>query len=94
MSQAAAILELFRERLGEVHLSSVNTLGLHESLTFSAIQAFGEIANLIPQDVPIILESPVSREQIEDEAAVAEMLLSASHLNSAIAGASGTLTRQ
>src|SRR6266404_6037079 len=76
MSQAAAILEVFGERLGQIHLSSVNTLGLHESFTFSAIQAFREIANLIPQEVPIILESPVSREQIEGEDEVDEMLLS------------------
>lgn len=84
MSQAAAILEMFRERLGQVHLSSVNTLGLHESFTFSSIQAFTEIANLIPHEVPIILESPVSREQIEGEAALAEMLFSPSYVKSAM----------
>jgi hypothetical protein len=76
MSQAAAILERFQGRLGEVHLSTVSSLGRHESFTFLAIHAFREIANLIPEDVPIILESPVSWERIESEAALAETLLS------------------
>ena len=75
MSQAAAILTQFKNRLGEVHLSTVNPLGLHEAFMFSSMRAFGEIADLIPQEVPIILESPVSWQQIENEAALAEMVL-------------------
>lgn len=76
MSQAAAILELFNERLGQVHLSTVSSLGRHESFNFLTIQAFHEVADLLPQDVPIILESPVSSDRIETEAALAEKVLS------------------
>ena len=76
MSQAVAILEVFKERLAQVHLSTVNSLGHHEPFTFSAIHAFAELSDLIPQDVPIILESPILREQIESEAALAELVLS------------------
>jgi hypothetical protein len=76
MSQAAAILEMFKARLGQVHLSTVSSLGRHESFIFSSMHAFREIAHLIPEDIPVILESPVSSEQIENEAALAEMVLS------------------
>jgi hypothetical protein len=79
MSQAVAILELFKGRLGQVHLSTVNSLGLHESFIFSTMHAFSELADLIPDSVPIILESPISPEQVQNEAALADRVLTPRH---------------
>src|SRR5438034_97563 len=55
MSEAALILSRFGDRLKQLHVSEVNTLSHHESLSLSAIRAFNKIARLIPEDCPLIL---------------------------------------
>jgi hypothetical protein len=76
MSEAFVILKTFAERIAEIHLSSVDSIGHHESFTFAAINAFREIANLIPENVPVILESPVDADQIGAEVSLADRILS------------------
>ncbi len=49
-------------RLAEIHLSEVNSASGHEALNAPAISAFEQIAHLIPEHVPIILETPVTRD--------------------------------
>ncbi len=75
LTEAFLILERFGERLAQVHLSEVSTSGRHGRLSRTAILAFRELAPLIPPDVPVILESPVSEEEIEDELARAKEAL-------------------
>jgi len=67
MSEAALILSRFGDRLKQLHVSEVNTLSHHESLSLSAIRAFNKIARLIPEDCPLILETPVGPEDILKE---------------------------
>jgi hypothetical protein len=67
MSEAALILSRFGDRLQQLHVSEVNTMSHHESLSLSAIRAFNKISRLIPDDCPLILETPVGFEEIQRE---------------------------
>jgi hypothetical protein len=67
MTEAYRILRAYSNRLCQVHVSEVNTASRHDPLSFAAILAFAEVANLIPCSVPVILESRVTQDQIEAE---------------------------
>ena len=75
MTEAFLILDRFGERLAQVHLSEVSTSGRHGRLSRTAILAFRELAPYIPPDVPVILESPVTEAEIEEELIRAEKAL-------------------
>jgi hypothetical protein len=76
MTEAFRILTEFRDRITWMHISEVNTQSQHESLSFAAISSFMEVASLIPDPVPAILESRVAIEDIDAEIAKAEQALS------------------
>lgn len=65
--ETRAILRQHGHRLAEIHLSDVNSSSGHEPLNRMAIEAFASISCLIPADIPVILETPVSEDQIEGE---------------------------
>jgi hypothetical protein len=67
MTEAYMILRDFGSRLRQVHVSEVNTSSKHDPLSLASILAFQEVANLIPSDVPLILETPVTVDQMERE---------------------------
>jgi hypothetical protein len=67
MTEAFRILREFGTRMAQVHMSDVDVASRHVPLTWVAIRAFAEVAELIPPDVPIILESPVQVANMEDE---------------------------
>jgi len=67
MLETWQILKIHGARLAEIHLSEVNCASKHEPLNRLAIRAFQRIASLIPDEVPIILESPVSPDKIASE---------------------------
>ena len=46
-----------------VHMSEVNTASRHDPISFNAVTAFGTVAALIPEDIPIILEPLIDRGQ-------------------------------
>lgn len=75
LTEAFLILERFGDRLAQVHLSEVSTSGRHGRLSRTAILAFQELAPYIPPDVPVILESPVTEAEIEEELMRAEEAL-------------------
>jgi hypothetical protein len=75
MFEAIAILNQFKDRLSEVHISEVNSQGRHEPLSFAAIEAYIGVAHLIPPGIPLILESPVPPEDIGWEVKLAEAAL-------------------
>ncbi len=79
MSEAALILKLFGDRMRQLHVSEVNTRSTHDRLTAGAIGAFNKISHLIPDEVPVILESSVSEDQIETEIALARKALPGQH---------------
>jgi hypothetical protein len=67
MCEADAILRQFGGRLQQVHLSLVNSESTHRPLNEEAMIAFRRVSHLLPQQVPIILETPVRTEDIKAE---------------------------
>ena len=78
MIEAAGLLKAYGHRLKEVHMSDVASNSKHEAMSLTAVSAFRKVAHLIPRDVPIILESVISPDKIEQEIKLAEFLLSPS----------------
>lgn len=72
MQEAEAFLRAFGERLQQVHMSHVNSSSRHERLNHGSILAFQQIARLVKDSTPIILETPVDGDQVEDEIATAK----------------------
>jgi hypothetical protein len=69
MTEAHFILKHFGARLRQVHVSEVNTRSKHDPLSVASILAFQDVAHLIPDDIPLILETPVPEERIAFEVA-------------------------
>jgi len=67
MSEAAAILQLCKGRLRQLHISEVNSQSKHDPLSFESILAFQRVAHLIPENVPVIVESKVDVDEIREE---------------------------
>jgi len=75
MSEAVRILERFGNRLGQLHVSEVNAKSTHDPLTAGALMAFRRISQLIPEEIPIILETPVGKDQVGVEIELTRMAL-------------------
>ncbi len=67
MCEADAILRRFGKRLQQIHLSLVNSKSAHKPLNFESMLAFRRVAHLLPENVPIILETPVQGHEIQRE---------------------------
>ncbi len=67
MTEAYRILRAYSGRLCQIHVSEVNTASHHDPLSFAAIRAFAEVADLIPEHVPLILEARVTSDRIRAE---------------------------
>jgi len=67
MNVAHFLLKEFGRKLIQVHLSEVNTRRRHDFLSLASILAFQEVAEMIPDNIPIILETTVSEDKMESE---------------------------
>ncbi len=67
MSEAAAILKCYKGRLRQIHISEVNSQSKHDPLSFESILAFQKVAHLIPESIPVIVESRVSEDEVDEE---------------------------
>ncbi|HEX8392600.1 MAG TPA: hypothetical protein VF665_09620 [Longimicrobium sp.] len=67
MHEARRLLGAFGERLSHVHVSELDAQSRHVRLSEAAVQAYEQVAELIPLDTPVIIEAPVSASQIEAE---------------------------
>ncbi len=63
------ILRDFGSKLRQVHVSEVNTSSRHDVLSYTTILAFQQVAHLIPEHIPLILETPVTQVSMELEIA-------------------------
>jgi sugar phosphate isomerase/epimerase len=63
MTEAQIILERFGERLREVHVSDVNTSSRHDPLSIYAMSAFRSVSLLIPDSIPVVLETLIDQGQ-------------------------------
>ncbi len=75
MSEATAILHSSKRRLRQIHISEVNSQSKHDALSFESMLAFGKVAHLIPESVPVIVESRVGEEEVADEIQVVSKAL-------------------
>lgn len=57
MTEAFRILSEFGERICQLHISELDSTGHHFPLSSGSIQAFSEVASLIPPDSNVIIES-------------------------------------
>jgi predicted ABC-type ATPase len=78
MIEAAGLLKAYGLRLKEVSMSEVPSNTKHEAMSLTAVSAIRKVAHLIPRGVPIILESVISPDKIEQEIKLAEFVLSRS----------------
>lgn len=67
MSEASAILQRFKGRIRQLHVSEVNTQSKHDCLSLESMIAFQKVSHLVPADAPIILESRVEESEIKEE---------------------------
>jgi hypothetical protein len=67
MGEAAAIVRRFGHLIREIHMSFVASNSVHEPLNYESVLAFRRVAHLMPRDVPIILETPVTEDELEAE---------------------------
>lgn len=67
MTEGFRILQRFGARVRQVHLSEVSTSSKHDRLSRTAALAYRQLASLIPEFVPIVLETPVARVEMVPE---------------------------
>lgn len=67
MSEATRILQLCGDKLKQLHVSDVNTQSKHDPLSLESMLAFQRVAGLVPDDIPVIMESRVDEAHIEEE---------------------------
>lgn len=72
---ARAILERHGHRLRQVHMSHVDLEGHHGRLTDVDIEQYRTMAHLIPEGIPIIIESPVEPDQMAQEVQQVRLVL-------------------
>jgi hypothetical protein len=68
MIEAFLLLEEFRDKIVQVHVSEVDTSSRHDVLSIAAQMAFRQLRSFIPQNAAIIVESRVSEQDIDREA--------------------------
>lgn len=63
MTEALMLLKWFGSRVRQLHVSEVNERSHHDPISASSIDAFRSISDLLPTDVPIILEPLIDEGQ-------------------------------
>jgi hypothetical protein len=79
MQEADSLLRSFRDRLRQIHLSYVNSQSRHERLNYESILVFQRVAHWLDQSIPIILETPVERNEVDQEISAAKRLFAGVH---------------
>jgi len=54
-------------KLKQLHVSEVNTQSKHDPLSLESMLAFHRVSHLVPPEIPIILESRVGEENMNEE---------------------------
>jgi hypothetical protein len=67
MIEALLMINKFKSKLKQIHISEVNSQSRHEPLNWESILAYKKIVDHIPSNIPFILESPVSKDLIDRE---------------------------
>jgi hypothetical protein len=80
MTEAFRILRAFRGRIVQLHVSEVTSSGKHARISNSAVRAYREVVHYLPHDVPVILETPVTRDEASREVRQTQRVFEAAHL--------------
>jgi hypothetical protein len=75
MNESCLILQQFAGKLGQLHVSEVNSRSTHDPLSDASIGAFAKIASMIPEGIPVILESTVRPDEVHSEVQRARLAL-------------------
>jgi hypothetical protein len=75
MNETYLILRDFGAILRQLHVSEVNSRSTHDPLSGLSIGAFEQISGLIPENVPVVLESPVAEAEVQAEIEHARLAL-------------------
>lgn len=67
MAEAYFLLKTFATRLCQIHISQLDSASHHYPLSMSSVRAFSEIAWLVPDGIPLIIESRVAPEEMDRE---------------------------
>ena len=81
MAVAIGLLERYRYRLRQIHLSEVDPRGRHIPVGFAALCGFQRVAKLIPEGCPVIIESTITTDQMQNELRVATKALAGGDLS-------------
>ncbi len=88
MTEALMLLRWFGSRVRQLHVSEVNERSHHDPISAGSIDAFRSISDLLPSDVPIILEPLIDEGQseisVEIEKAAAALQPETSRVASAV----------
>jgi hypothetical protein len=86
MTVAYFLLKEFGSKLKQLHVSEVNSRSTHDRLSYASVLAFREVADMVPEEVPLILETPVPENRIIDEIRIAAAAMNAAGQELATAG--------
>jgi hypothetical protein len=75
MTEAYFLAREFGPRLCQLHVSEVTTQSRHDRLSWGSVQAFQRVARWIPAHVPVVLETPVSAEELAEQCRLVEVAL-------------------
>jgi hypothetical protein len=67
MTEAFRILVRFGDRICQLHISELDSAGHHFPLSYGSMQAFSEVASLIPAGCPAIIESLSPLQEADDD---------------------------
>ncbi|HAH49713.1 hypothetical protein [Gimesia sp.] len=81
MLEAETMLRDFHYRLRQVHMSYVNSQSHHERLNYECILAYQRVTQWIDNSIPIILETPVNQNEIDEEISLAKKVFEFVHIN-------------
>lgn len=79
MNEAILMLEKFKSLITQLHISDVDDNCIHRRISHAAINDFQKISNLIPRDVPILIETFVDKTDMEEEMRLAKKTLIENH---------------
>lgn len=78
MKNALDMVNRFKSRLGQIHISEVSPTSQHLRISSRAMHDFQKIASNIPGHVPVIIETPVKKNEMKEELEIAKKSLSTS----------------
>lgn len=75
MTEARLMLRRFGHKLRQIHISEIDAAGHHNPLSLATVLASQSVADLIGDEVPVIIESMIQEDDIDQEMASVEMAL-------------------